>query len=136
MDQVALGPEVAQALARKVENAVLAGNELSSFSDREPGLAAECGVEISALEAKSILGSGAPERLFEAATLGASSGRPFLVYRADLDGMTRLEGVVSLASSRIAQTYMALEAADSAPARLGSVVGTIGAIVGLVRSFF
>ncbi len=136
MDQVQLGSEVAEALARKVENAVLAGRELASFSDREPGLAAECGVEISALEAKSILGSGAADRLFQAALAGRGSGRPFTVFRHDLDGMSRLEGVVSLASGRIAQRYMALEASESGPARVGAVLGTIGTLVSLVRSIF
>lgn len=136
MDQVEFGPDVARAFLSKIDQVRLAGAELSSFGEAEPGLAAECGVEIAALEARTILGSHAAERILSAARQGAQLGRPFAVQEADMRAMSRLEGVISLASNRIAQRYMALEGTNSGIARLGTVVNVVSGIAGLVRTIF
>lgn len=136
MDQVEFGPDVARAFLSKIDQVRLAGSELASFGETEPGLAAECGVEIAALEARTILGSRAADRILMAARQGAQLGRPFAVQEADMRAMSRLEGVVSLASNRIAQRYMALEGANSNVAKLGTVVNVVSGIAGLVRTFF
>lgn len=136
MDQLQFGPEIARALAAKVSQVRMAGAELASFGEAEPGLSAECGVEIAALEARTILGSAAADRILSAAVHGAQLGRPFTVSEADMRAMNRLEGVLSLASNRIAQRYMALEGASSNVSKLGSVVNVVSGIAGLVRTFF
>lgn len=136
MDQIPFGPEVAAALLQKVGEIRLSGVELSSFSDREPFLAAECGVEISALEVRSILGSGAIERLVASAENARRHGTGFSVYRSDMEGVARMEGVLSLASSRIASKYMALEASDSSVAKLGTAISVVSGIAGLFKTFF
>ncbi len=125
-------------LRRKAEQVRLAGSELAAFSDREPFLASECGVEISALEAKTILGSGTVDRVISAAAGGEQYGRGFTVSRGDLEAVHRLEGVLSLASSRIAQKYMALQgqADGSAAHSLGSAISLVSGVVGLVKSIF
>ncbi len=136
MDQVQFGPEVARTLATKVRQVRMSGAELAAFGEQEPGLAAECGVEIAALEARTILSGLSADRLAAAADQAAQLGRPFMVYEADVRAVSRLEGVVSLASSRIAQRYMALEGAESNVAKLGSVVSVVSGLAGLVRTFF
>jgi hypothetical protein len=136
LDQISFGPEVAAVLLQKVGQVRLSGLELSSFSDREPFLAAECGVEISALEVRSILGSGSVDRICVAAESSRKSGMGFAVSRADMELMNRMEGVIALASSRIAQKYMALEAADSSSSKLGSAISVVSGIAGLIKTFF
>lgn len=136
MDQVEFGPGVARALLSKVDQVRLAGAELASFGEAEPGLAAECGIEIAALEVRTILGSQAAERIMAAAQQGAQLGRGFLVQEADMRAMNRLEGVISLASNRIAQRYMALEGANSNVAKLGTVMNVVSGLAALVRTFF
>lgn len=135
MDQIQFSPEVAPALLKKVQEVMLSGGELASFADRDPFLASECGVEISALEARTILGSGTPERVVAAAVEATRLGRAFSVSRYDLDGISRLENVVSTASSRIAQKYMALEAAGSNSSKLGSAINAVAGLAGLVKMF-
>lgn len=136
MDQVQFGPEVARALAVKVRHVGMSGAELASFGEEEPALAAECGVEIAALEARTILAGAAADRIVASADQAARLGRPFMLYEADVRAMTRLEGVVSLASARIAQRYMALEGAQSNVSKLGAVVNVVTGLAGLVRTFF
>lgn len=114
----------------------MAGHELARFADQEPGLASQCGIEISALEAKTLLGSGMIDRLSSMAEEAARMGSGFMARRQDLECINRLEGVVSLASSRIAQKYMAMEAADSGSAKLGTAISVISGVVGLVRQIF
>lgn len=136
MDQVEFGPDIARAFLAKIDQVRLAGAELASFGEAEPGLAAECGIEIASLEARTILGSRAADRILAAAQNSAQSGRSFMVQESDMRAMSRLEGVVSLASNRIAQRYMALEGANSNVAKLGTVVNVVSGIAGLVRTFF
>lgn len=136
MEQIPFGPEVASVLEKKVREVVLAGSELASFADREPFLASDCGVEISALEVRTILGSGIPDRVVATAFEAARLGRGFSISRYDLDGISRLENVISTASSRIAQKYMALEAAGSNTSKLGSAISVVSGIAGLIKTFF
>jgi len=136
LDQISFGPEVAFTLLQKVGQVRLSGIELSSFSDREPFLAADCGVEISALEVRSALGSGAIERIVAAAEGARRSGMGFVVMRSDMEVIHRMEGVLSTASSRIANKYMALEAADSSSSKLGSAISVVSGIAGLIKTFF
>lgn len=136
MDQITFGPEVATALLQKIREISLSGRELASFADREPFLASECGVEISALEAKTILGSGIPDRIAASASEAARTGRGFFLHRSDLDGMNRLEGVISTASSRIAQKYMALESAASPAVKLGTAINVVGGVINILKTIF
>jgi hypothetical protein len=136
MDQVSFSPEVAPALLQKIREVSLSGRELASFADREPFLASECGVEISALEVKNILGSGIPDRIVASASEAARTGRGFVLYRSDLDGMNRLEGVISTASSRIAQKYMALESAASPAVKLGTAINVVGGVINILKTIF
>lgn len=130
------GPESAKALWLKVDQIRMAGAELSSFAEKEPFLAAQCGVELAALEARAILSNGAADRILGLANQGAQQRRPFAVLDQDMRAMGRLEGVVSLASTRIAQRYMATEAEGSSSAKLGSVVSLVSGVVGLIKTFF
>lgn len=136
MDQLQFGPEAAKALWSKVDQVRMAGAELSSFSEKEPFLAAQCGVELAALEARAILSNGAADRILGLATQGAQQRRPFAVFEQDMRAMGRLEGVVSLASNRIAQRYMAMESEGSNSAKLGSVISLVSGAVGLIKTFF
>jgi hypothetical protein len=135
MEQLQFGPETAKILAMKVEHVRMAGAELASFAEREPLLASDCGVEIAALEARTILGNGSAERLAAQAAEAERTRRPYMVSRYDLEAVSRLEGVVSLASSRIAQRYMVLEAAGSNSIKLGSAISVVSGIAGLIKSF-
>lgn len=136
VEQLPFGPEVAPALLRKVREVSLSGRELAAFADREPALASECGIEISALEAKTILGSGLPDRVAAVAEQASRQRTGFVLFRSDLEGINRLEGVISTASSRIAQKYMALENSGSNVQKLGTVVNTVLGVVNVFKAIF
>jgi hypothetical protein len=136
MDQVQFGPEVARSLATKIRQMRMSGAELASFGEQEPALAAECGVEIAALEARTILAGAAADRILASAEQAAQANRPFLVHEADMRALTRLEGVVTLADSRIMQRYMALEGAESNVSKIGAAINVVSGLAGLVRTFF
>ena len=123
-------PASARRLAGKIDLLRTAAGDFASFAEREPGLASDCGVEVQALEARSILSGGAPERIARAAFLAAESGRPAAVEQADLDSVERLERVTALAAERIDQRRRALEAQVAPAAALGSLVEKLAPMLG------
>jgi hypothetical protein len=135
MEQRQFGPETARAVVMKVEHIRMSGVELASFDEREPSLASDCGIGLAALEARTILGSGAADRVIHQAMEAQRQRRPFLVGQQDWNSVMRLEGVVSLASSKIAERYMALEAAGSNSAKLGTAISVVSGIAGLIKTF-
>lgn len=138
MDQTQFGPDAARALAAKADQIRMSGTVLTSFSEQEPHLAFECGVEMAAFEARGLLGSGAVDRVVAQALQGERTRRPFMVSDQDMKAIVRLEGVVSLAASRIAQKYMALEAENkqSSQVQLGSVISLVTGAAALYKTFF
>ena len=135
---IVLGPSEAAMLAGKAAALEGAARELCSFVDQDPGLAGECGVEINAVEARTLLMAGAPSRVASRGQLAGQSGQKLTVTTEDLEQLSRLEGVLSLAASRVALKGAALDAAEGQDgmAKLGSVIGIATGAVGLVRSFF
>lgn len=135
---IQLGPSEAARLGQRALELSGAAQELCRFADQDPGLAGDCGVEVNAVEARTLILSGAPGRLAAGAREAARSGRPVQVAAGDLEQLSRLDGVISLASSRIALKRAAMEAAEGQEGinRLGSVIGIATGAIGLVRSFF
>jgi hypothetical protein len=135
---VVLGPSEAVQLAEKAAALDGAARELCNFVDSDPSLAGECGVEVNAVEVRTLLMAGAPSRIFAGATQAVKFGRRMEVSTSDLEQLSRLEGVISLSASRIALKSAAMDAAQGQEgmAKLGSIVGLATGAVGLVRSFF
>lgn len=102
---------------------------LAGFVDQDPGLAQECGVEIGALEARTILASGAMGRLREAAL----SGREILA--SDLETAKRLEGVLSLAAQRIGLKLEAMDQSERerSTSQLGAIIGTASGVISMAQ---
>ncbi len=103
---VVLGAEEAGLIgeyAARLEGSAIA---LTALSSEDPELAALAGVEVAALEARSILGKGCLARVAAAAGVEGAT-----LAEEDLDGVSRLEGVVTLASHRIGACLASMEAA-------------------------
>lgn len=135
---VPLSPREAAVLSQVLDRAHGGALELSRFQEMEPGLAGECGIEVGALEARTILQSGSLGRLKEAANAAQRTGRAVGVRREDIDQLSRLEGVLSLADSRISLKVSTIDAGESQEgmAKLGSVIGLATGAVGLWKSIF
>lgn len=135
---VSFGPEVAARLAEKASHVAMAGRGLAGFGEAEPWLASQCGVEIGALEARTILSGGAAERVGRAAQEAAQSRRPVLLASEDLEALSRLEGVLAVTTNRIEQTLALIEARESSSGMdgLGSFLGLATGAVGLFKSLF
>jgi hypothetical protein len=129
-------PDQAARLAGRAASVARAAGELSLFGESDPDLARECGVEISALEARTILSGGAPARIAAAAGEASRWGRPAVLAAEDMDAMERLEHVVALGKSRIDLKSAALdaEASQEPLARLGGFIGLAGAAAGFLKS--
>lgn len=127
-------PDQAAQLGRRALGLAAAGRELALFGESDPELAGSCGVEVSSLEARSLLAGGSLSRVVQAGQLG----RPVALSADDVEAVARLEQVVSLAQSRIALKTAAMdaEAGQSNLAKLGGIVGVATGIVGLVKSIF
>lgn len=111
---------------------------LSRFAQESPELAQMAGVEVSALEARSILQSGSVQRVIHAAMGSAQARRAAAIGAGDLEAMTRLENVLALSGSRISASVQAL---DQQKARggmdtLGSVIGLATGAIGLWKAIF
>lgn len=115
-----------------------AAKELAAFGDMDPQMAAECGVEIASLEARTILLSGAIGRVATLAGNAARSRQPVSLSVSDVETVSRLEAVVALGSSRIALKMAALDAeASQAPAaQLGNLMGLATGAIGLYKAIF
>lgn len=138
MYQTSFGPQDAAILAGKAEGLRLAAQEISAFQESSPQLAAQAGVEVCALEARTILAGGAVDRIVMAGTKAAESGRPLSMNGPDLDALTRLEGVVMVSEARIGSSLGTLEHAEAGGGMetLAGWVGLAGGVVGLVKTFF
>jgi hypothetical protein len=139
-----LSPREAAVLSEVSERAVKGAWELSRFRETDPGLAGACGIEVNALEARTILDGGAIGRL-KAAAAASLSGRPTIVRGADLDQLSRLEGVLALGASRIQVKLAEIDAAEAASAgmagretaeKIGTLIGLATGAVGLWKSIF
>lgn len=135
---VSFGPDVAAQLAEKAAYVQMAGGDLALFGETEPWLAAQCGVEIGALEARTLLAGGSALRVGQASREAAASGRGVVLAASDLEALSRLEGVLAVSSSRIGQALAILESRErgSGFESLGSVIGLATGAVGLIKSFF
>lgn len=132
-----LDPITSSRLAQKTAYLIGAAKELSSFDEEDPGMSGECGVEVCALEARTILSGGIPYRVVAKAEEAAMTGRPFLISGSDLETVSRLEGVVARGSSRIGHRIEQLDAAiaQQPAATLGNMVGIVTGAIGLIKSF-
>jgi len=133
---VSFSPEMARVLAEKAKQVHLAGRELALFGEREPFLASDCGIEIGSLEARTILSSGATGRVYEAADAAGRAGKPVVLAAGDVEAISRLEGVLAMASSKVAQKQAALESAEGPIARIGQFLGlaaTAANVIGMVK---
>lgn len=128
-------PRDAARLAERTMGLVRAARELSSFGETDPELAGACGVEICALEARTILAGGAPHRVLEAAMNGSRSGRQVGIGSGDVEMVSRLEQVIALSGSRINLQMASMDAQDAqAPlAQLGGIIGLATGAAGLIR---
>jgi hypothetical protein len=133
---IPLGVQEASLLGEKAAALEMSARTLSAFAEQDPETAAECGVEVNALEARTILSGGAAARISGKCAGAARSGRPVQVDSADLEALGRLEGVLALGASRIGQKVAALDAAHSQEgmAKLGSIIGLATGAVGLWKS--
>lgn len=131
-----LDPGTAAKLAEKTAHLIMAGRALSAFGEEDPALAGECGVEISSLEARTILSSGAPFRVAQLAAEAARARRQVTVSSQDLETLSRLEAVVAMGSSKIGLKMAALDASASQEpmAKLGSLIGLATGAAGFIRS--
>jgi hypothetical protein len=135
---VSFGPDVAGRLAEKAAYVQMAGRELSLFGETEPWLAAQCGVEIGALEARTILAGGSALRVGRLAEEAARSRAPVILASEDLEALSRLEGVLAVSSSRIGQAVALIDSREksSGMENLGSVIGLATGAIGLYKSIF
>lgn len=131
-------PASAARLAERAEAIQASAQELAALGERDPGLAGACGVEVCALEARTILFSGAPARVAKSAAQAAGMGQIASIEISDMQALSRLEAVVSLGSSRIdlKMASMDAEAAQHPTAMLGSALGLASTAFGLFKSFF
>lgn len=135
---IQLGAQEASLLSEKVAQLVLSARVLSSFAEQDPGMAGECGVEVNALEARTILSGGACARISGRCSEAARMGRPAQIDQVDLETLGRLEGVLALGAARIGLKIAALDAAhgQEGMARMGSIIGLATGAVGLFKSIF
>jgi hypothetical protein len=135
---IAVNPRDAALLGQKAVDLSLSAQELAAFAVQDPGMANECGVEVNALEARTILGSGICHRLAGKCIDAVKAGRTIQVDAADLEQLSRLEGVLSLGSARISLKIAAFDAAQGQEgmAKLGSIIGLATGAIGLVKSIW
>lgn len=133
-----LGVKEAQALFGKVHALGNAAQELSLFAEQDPGLAGDCGVEVNALEARNILGSGVLARISQRCLNGSQTLKSISIPASDLEQLQRLEGVLSVASSRIDMKIAAIDASQSQDgmAKLGTAISFATGAIGLWKSIF
>jgi hypothetical protein len=135
---ITVGSQEAALLGQKALDLGLSAHELAAFASQDPGLAGECGVEVNALEARTILSGGACSRLAGKCAEAAKNGRPAQVDAGDLEQLGRLEGVLALGAARISLKVSAMEAAEGQEgmAKLGSIIGLATGAVGLIKSIW
>jgi hypothetical protein len=111
---------------------------ITDFDETDPDLAGACGVEVCALEARSLLGGGVLSRVSAAAAAGIQRRIPFMLAEEDVAAMDRLEGAVSRGLSRIDLKLATLnaEASQEGLAKIGSLIGLATGAIGLIKSVF
>lgn len=131
-----LSPEQAEFLSGRAARIAASAHWLGEFGETDPDLAGACGVEVCALEARTLLGSGLVQRIQAAAGEAVQYRRPVLLASDDLEGLARLEAAVSLGSSRISirLAAMEVEAGQEGMAKFGGLLGLAGSVWGLVKS--
>jgi hypothetical protein len=135
---IKIDPVQASALAERVVSLAGSAREFAIFDETDPHLAAECGVGIGALEARTLLACGAVDRVARAAIEAARTGRPASIAGDDLEAVSRLERVVALGSSMIMLKLSSMEAAakQEPVASVGNLIGLGTGLVGLIKSIF
>lgn len=138
MGEAAFHPAHAAALAARSRRLQEAAAELAGFAEREPELAALSGIEVAALEARSILSGGAAGRVCLSGADCAARGVPLSASRADLDALSRLEGLVVLSDARIGMRLAAMDAAERRGHLdgVGTVIGVASGAIGLIKAIF
>lgn len=136
MSHIRLSGAEARRLAEESAWLADAGKALSELSDDDPALAREAGVEVAALEAKILLGTGAVERVLRAAALASRSPAGAPVAQEDLGRLTRLEAVVSSARARIERRLAEAEAKNDPGQKVMGAVSLAGGILSLAKQIF
>jgi len=133
MSALRFSTEDASYLATKAHGVNLAAKELVSFWSEEPELAGQASVEVLALEAKSILSSGAVDRV----VLASRSPRP-VIHADDVDKVFRLDTIASISSARMAGLESSLqeEESDRPINKLGGIVSLAATMLGIVKTIF
>lgn len=130
------GPGQGEAVARRAEALAGAAMAVVQLDEEDPELSSACGVEVCALEARTVLGSGVLGRVAAAAS-EARRGRPFVLSSEDVQALDSLARAVSRADTRIGLKRAALdaEASQEGIARFGGLLGLATGAVGFVKSF-
>ena len=133
MSALRFSREDASSLAAKAHSVSLAARELVSFWSEEPELAGQASVEVLALEAKSILASGAAERV----EFASRSPKP-VIHADDVDKVFRLDTIASISSARMAGLESSLEEeeSDRPMNKLGGIVSLAATVLGIVKTVF
>ena len=133
-----LGARDAERLGARAIDLGARAEALAQFADADPDLAQGAGVEVSALEAKSILAGGFIDRVVATSLGSARSGRHASLAASDFQAVTRLETLLESSDRRIAARLAAYDAqeARSGIEGIGSVIGLATGAVGLLRSIF
>jgi hypothetical protein len=131
-----LSPEQADFLSGRAARIAASAHWLGEFGETDPDLAGACGVEVCALEARTLLGSGLVQRVQAAAEEALRYRRPVLLAGDDLEGLARLEAAVALGSSRIGIRLAAMEAeaGQEGLSKFGGLLGLAGSVWGLMKS--
>ena len=132
-----LGRRDAETLALAAQDLAGRAQALVRFAEADPDLALAAGVEVSALEAKTILSSGAPGRVAGAAAGIGRTGQA-VIAPADFQAIGRLEALLFSSDQRLGQRMAQLDQAraSSPYENLGSMIGLATGAVGLIRSIF
>lgn len=133
MSSLRFSMEDASFLATKAHGVTLAAKELVSFWSEEPELAGQASVEVLALEAKSILSSGASERV----VMASRSPRP-VMNGDDVEKVFRLDTIASISSARMAGLESSLEdeESDRPMNKIGGIVSLAATVLGIVKTIF
>lgn len=129
-------PEYGPLLAQRTVGLAASARELALFGETDPDMAGACGVEVCALEARSLLAGGVLSRISAAAAAAVQKRTSVVLAAEDVETLSRLEAVVSLGSSRIDLKLAALnaEASQAGLANIGSMIGLATGVVGFIKS--
>jgi hypothetical protein len=131
-----LGGREADALLGRASRIGAAAEDLVAFCDQDPELASLAGIEVPALEARSLLASGLVGSVSVRCSEAVRSGRPCSVSSSELDAVSRLEAVVATGAARVSQRIAALQAAEDKAIqdKVANVVSVGTGIFALVKT--